>query len=162
MHAAVYAFGITLYELIARKEPYGSYECEHFDDILPLVANPGPDSSLVRPEIPASCPEELCKIIKECWAHHAHERPTFDQLAVRARALDLTAVGIGNGTAPVQEILYDMFPKHVSLRPRNPPGLRVHTRTWSHSKACRGQDTHSSSAPHSMHAQVTAGSTKQC
>jgi hypothetical protein len=109
----VYAFGITLYELISRNEPYSSHEGQNFDDILPLVANPGPDSSLVRPEIPPSCPEELRKIIKECWAHHAQDRPTFDDLALRARALDLTAVGIGPGS--VQEILYDMFPKHVSM-----------------------------------------------
>ncbi len=106
----MYAFGITIYELISRKEPYS--DTEYFDDILPLVANPGPDSSLVRPELPDSCPEELRKIIKECWAHYPDNRPTFEELGTRARCIDLSVFGMGTGT--VQDILLDMYPPHVS------------------------------------------------
>jgi hypothetical protein len=110
---AVYAFGITVCELISRKEPYSTFDGQTFEEIRALVSNPGPDSSLIRPHIPDSCPEELRKIIQECWAHHADNRPTFVHLAMRVRSLDLSAFGTGSDN--VHDILFDMYPPHVRI-----------------------------------------------
>ncbi len=107
----MYAFGIILYELISRKEPYSEIN-QRFDDILPLVANPGLGNQVVRPEIPPECPKELSDMMQECWSHTPAERPTFERLAQRARVLDLTTIGMGRDA--VQELFDDMYPKHVS------------------------------------------------
>jgi hypothetical protein len=112
MRSAVYAFGITMYELVSRKEPYSDIGI-NIEEILSLIAQTGPVEAPVRPDIPPSCPEELSKIIHDCWSQYAHNRPCFHVLAARARVLDLSAMGLGVG--PVKKIILDMYPKHVSL-----------------------------------------------
>jgi hypothetical protein len=110
----VYAFSIIVSELVSRREPYSRPGGHTFEDIALLVMNRGADGALVRPEVPASCPEELFKVMRECWAHSPAERPTFNQLADHCKALDLAAMG--TGTFPARELLLDLYPKHVSFQ----------------------------------------------
>ncbi len=38
----------------------------------------------LRPVIPPSCPGPLAAVMRECWARNPNERPSFEQLKVRA------------------------------------------------------------------------------
>jgi hypothetical protein len=40
-----------------------------------------------RLPIPADCPPELRKLIKECWRHHANLRPSFAEVLQRLREI---------------------------------------------------------------------------
>jgi hypothetical protein len=110
--STVYAFGITLFELISREEPYRIAQGETFESILPLVASPGPEGRILRPDIPESCPTQLRNVMTDCWSFEPQSRPSFEQLKSRVSALDFTACGFGPGR--MRQLLFDTYPRHVS------------------------------------------------
>eukprot|EP01129_Flabellula_baltica_P015733 TRINITY_DN8114_c0_g1_i1.p1 TRINITY_DN8114_c0_g1~~TRINITY_DN8114_c0_g1_i1.p1 ORF type:complete len:1122 (+),score=231.22 TRINITY_DN8114_c0_g1_i1:81-3446(+) len=67
----VYSFGIILWEIVARDEP--------FSDVspisIPLYVIRGE-----RPVIPKYCDEKLKKLIKRCWAKNPSKRPSFNDI----------------------------------------------------------------------------------
>jgi len=69
----VYSFGLILWCLLTRKEPYEEYEdLETFrNDIC---------YKHVRPRIPNDCLQSLRNLIERCWHHEPQERPTFQQI----------------------------------------------------------------------------------
>ncbi|KAN0042573.1 hypothetical protein ACTA71_011381 [Dictyostelium dimigraforme] len=67
----VYAFGIVLWEIIARKEPYENINSWS----IPVMVAKGE-----RPTIPADCPSEYSKLIKACWADKPKKRPSFKEI----------------------------------------------------------------------------------
>jgi tRNA A-37 threonylcarbamoyl transferase component Bud32 len=75
--ADAWSFGITLYELVTRRAPYGGV-ADSFGIIQAIVAGE-------RPPIPAEVPEAFARIIEACWAAEPARRPSFAQLG---RALD--------------------------------------------------------------------------
>ncbi|KAN0006671.1 hypothetical protein ACTFIU_003387 [Dictyostelium citrinum] len=67
----VYAFGIVLWEIIARKEPYENVNSWS----IPVMVAKGE-----RPTIPSDCPSEYSKLIKACWADKPKKRPSFKEI----------------------------------------------------------------------------------
>ncbi|XP_021360200.1 uncharacterized protein LOC110454806 [Mizuhopecten yessoensis] len=69
--ADVYSFGVILWEMLTRKQPYEG--CSVFQVLERVRLNK-------RPEIPSSCPAELTKFIQQCWAPAPSKRPPFKEI----------------------------------------------------------------------------------
>ncbi|XP_033743145.1 probable serine/threonine-protein kinase DDB_G0268876 [Pecten maximus] len=69
--ADVYSFGIILWEMLTRKQPYDG--CSVFQVLERVRLNK-------RPEIPPSCPTELAKFVQQCWAPVPSKRPPFKDI----------------------------------------------------------------------------------
>lgn len=71
----VYSFGIVMWELIARAEPYdgtGGVQVAY------MAVEQG-----LRPEIPSYCPEVFGELMEECWDSDPHQRPDFGNILER-------------------------------------------------------------------------------
>ncbi len=75
----VYSFGIILWELITRQEPYGG---KRGVQIAYAAAEQGK-----RPEIPSYVPRNYSVLMQECWADRPADRPTFNQILKRLFAM---------------------------------------------------------------------------
>mmetsp|Transcript_29050 Transcript_29050/g.57800 ORF Transcript_29050/g.57800 Transcript_29050/m.57800 type:complete len:1354 (-) Transcript_29050:61-4122(-) len=106
----VYSFGMILYEVYSRKDPY---EGEIVFEVLRMIADP-----LIRkrPLAPKSCPEEVRAIMSECLEHDSKQRPNFAGLDVRLKNLDVDKVEptILQGKKRTDKLLYDVFPRHIA------------------------------------------------
>ncbi|XP_024523510.1 serine/threonine-protein kinase HT1-like [Selaginella moellendorffii] len=73
--ADVYSYGMLSYQLVTGNIPF----------------KVGMDMEQVlrgkRPEIPATCPEFLSQLMRECWNHDAKERPSFSDICERLKQL---------------------------------------------------------------------------
>ena len=60
--------------------------------MLSVAALPGAQAAVgvvqkgLRPVIPSSCPAGLASVMRDCWQRDPRERPSFEQLKVRASA----------------------------------------------------------------------------
>mmetsp|Transcript_25718 Transcript_25718/g.37953 ORF Transcript_25718/g.37953 Transcript_25718/m.37953 type:complete len:1494 (+) Transcript_25718:46-4527(+) len=114
----VYSFGIILYELYSRKDPY---QGEDHVEVLELVADP---VICKRPPVPASCPPDVQTLMTDCLKGGPENRPTFEELDVRLKRLDVETVEPFEMQFSLQEakrlkqrtetLLFDVFPKHVA------------------------------------------------
>ncbi|KAH7709891.1 tyrosine-protein kinase SYK [Aphelenchoides avenae] len=67
----VWAFGVTVWEIFTRSEPFKHMKWHEVHDFL----NDGK-----RLDIPSSCPPEVNDLLRLCWMHDPTERPTFLEL----------------------------------------------------------------------------------
>mmetsp|Transcript_19358 Transcript_19358/g.28862 ORF Transcript_19358/g.28862 Transcript_19358/m.28862 type:complete len:88 (+) Transcript_19358:2197-2460(+) len=67
-----FSFGVVVWELFARQDPYPSMPPFQ---IVFAVGNQG-----ARPKINPSWPSHWIKLITDCWAEDPDERPTFDEI----------------------------------------------------------------------------------
>eukprot|EP00002_Diphylleia_rotans_P010349 TRINITY_DN207_c1_g2_i1.p1 TRINITY_DN207_c1_g2~~TRINITY_DN207_c1_g2_i1.p1 ORF type:complete len:2529 (-),score=565.37 TRINITY_DN207_c1_g2_i1:198-7784(-) len=74
--ADVYSFGIVMWEILTRKDPYD--DVQELANIHFLIFN-----QHRRPTLPPDLPDELEQIIKEAWNTNPEKRPTFKQITTR-------------------------------------------------------------------------------
>jgi len=69
----VYSFGIVLWEILTREEPFAEFQS--FDKFKDAICN-----KHVRPPIPNTCVESLKILMEKCWAPDPNVRPSFQQI----------------------------------------------------------------------------------
>jgi len=115
----VYSFGILLYEMYSRKEPY---EGEEVQDVLRAVADRHIQK---RPPVPAGCPSSIASVMKDCLVGDPELRPSFDEIDNRIKRMDTETADPGDqllsrGTKKMitssrnQDLLFKIFPKHIA------------------------------------------------
>jgi hypothetical protein len=85
-----YAFGITVWELIAGQIPYPTYRGAQ---VSALVFNAD-----IRPVIPANCPPAVATLMQRCWAREPKERPSMAEV----RRIMESGQALFEGTDPAQ------------------------------------------------------------
>ena len=115
----VYSFGIILYELYSRQDPYeGENPTRVLNEIVDKKINK-------RPPVPEVCPTRIAEIMKECVDANPEKRPTFEEIDLRIMRLDsvnVEPVRIGSGQHHIpkkkytseQDLIHQVFPKHVA------------------------------------------------
>jgi len=115
----VYSFGIILYEVYSRSNPY---EGEDHLEVLRLVADKKVNK---RPPVPKACPNAIASLMADCLVESAEARPSFEELDLRLKRLDVENVEPGAMNFSMQskkdqmadrnqEILFEVFPRHVA------------------------------------------------
>jgi guanylate cyclase, other len=101
----IYAFGIILYEVYSRSDPYCD-ETEGASKILKQIAEEGK-----RPPVPPSSPAEVQSLMTSCLLDQPDQRPTAEEIDIRLRRAAADQV------APKRDVkmsLFDMFPPHIA------------------------------------------------
>jgi len=115
----VYSFGIILYEVYSRSDPY---EGEDHLEVLRLVADKKVNK---RPPVPTACPSAIANLMTDCLVESAEARPSFEELDLRLKRLDVENVEPGAMNFSMQtkrnqiadrneELLFEVFPRHVA------------------------------------------------
>jgi len=90
------------------------YEGEDLTKVLRQVAD---RSVNLRPPIPASCPPKIQTLMSECLDGVPQKRPTFEELDLQLRRMDVAKIEPGNLPSikdRTKELLDEVFPKHVA------------------------------------------------
>eukprot|EP01087_Luapelamoeba_hula_P005494 TRINITY_DN1555_c0_g1_i2.p1 TRINITY_DN1555_c0_g1~~TRINITY_DN1555_c0_g1_i2.p1 ORF type:complete len:791 (-),score=155.72 TRINITY_DN1555_c0_g1_i2:21-2393(-) len=74
--ADVYSFGICLWEIYTRQDPFSHHS--DYDEFLKAVCR-----IHERPPIPENCPTELKALMEDCWHPLPESRPDFTQVCDR-------------------------------------------------------------------------------
>jgi serine/threonine protein kinase len=106
----IYSFGITLYEVYSRRDPY---EGEDPDNVLRLVAD---KSAKKRPSAPKHMCLKLKSIMDDCVEDEADQRPTFQEVDSRLTRIDAETADVGQTclTKVSTVSLFDIFPRHIA------------------------------------------------
>ena len=112
----VYSFGIILYEVYSRQDPYKG---ENMTEVLNQVANHLLNK---RPPVPPSCPPLAASLMSDCLVANPADRPTFEDLDLRIKRLHASSVEPGKMRLSWQtkkehrksDLLNDFFPTKVA------------------------------------------------
>jgi len=115
----VYSMGIILCEVYSRKDPY---EGENHMEVLHQVADPKINK---RPPVPKTCPPAMAGIMADCLGADPNNRPSFEELDLRLKRLDVENVEPGQTVFSMQKkkeqraarnesLLFEVFPRHVA------------------------------------------------
>jgi serine/threonine protein kinase len=118
----VYAFGIILYEVFSRKDPY---EGEDLATVIRQVADP---TLHKRTPVPNNCPPVIISLMSDCLVENPEARPTFEELDKRMLRVDVkdaaefstpnnkraSRMGTSPNRATTTVSLFDIFPKHIA------------------------------------------------
>jgi len=109
----VYSFGMILYEVYSREDPYKG---ENHWEVLKLICDPAVRK---RPPIPKGMPPAAASLMSDCLLAEPESRPTCTELDNRLRRLDVANVEPGRAAASYQErkssqLLLEVFPAHIA------------------------------------------------
>lgn len=115
----VYSFGIILYEVYSRSDPYFG---EDYHEVIKLIIDPKVNK---RPPAPENCPPQVQGLMSDCLVSIPHNRPTFEELDQRLRRMDVTTIEPGDLHLSHQskkssilertdQLLFDVFPQHIA------------------------------------------------
>lgn len=111
----VYAFGVILFEVYSRKEPY---EDEEFSGVMEKLIDPSMNK---RPGLPKGMPPQVQSLMAECFAEDPEERPSFKDLDIRLKAMDVAKVEpdlrrafAKKRDASKVSLLEEVFPPHIA------------------------------------------------
>lgn len=102
----VYSYGIIVYEVYSRKDPY---EGEDFEEVIKQVINPAINK---RPPVPKDCPPQLASVMCDCVVADPNERPTFEELDMRLKRIEVKSPESRMDRTKIS--LFDIFPKHIA------------------------------------------------
>jgi class 3 adenylate cyclase len=106
----VYSFGIILYEVYSRRDPYENED--NITDILRLVCD---KSAQKRPPAPTTMPEKVKALMADCVEDEPDKRPTFEELDKRLQRIDCEGADPTQTTTKKAGIsLFDIFPRHIA------------------------------------------------
>ncbi|XP_076954570.1 RAF-like serine/threonine-protein kinase 20 [Bidens hawaiensis] len=75
----VFSFGIVLWEIITREEPYANM---HYGAIIGGMVN-----NTLRPTIPSDCVPDWRRLMEQCWAPDPAVRPSFTEITNQLRVM---------------------------------------------------------------------------
>lgn len=115
----VYSFGIILYEVYSRKEPY---EGEDYESVIRDVTDTKVNK---RPPIPIACPDRIASIMLDCIDAEPFNRPSFEEIDLRLKRCSVENVEPGELHLSYQarkqlrarrddDLISKMFPKHIA------------------------------------------------
>lgn len=114
----VYSFGIILYEVFSRKDPYHG---EDVSQVLRDLVNPRKNK---RPPVPPACPAVVTPLYTDCIGEEPDLRPGFDEIDMRIRRLNTENIEPGEmhlssrkkkmQMERSEDLLYQVFPKHIA------------------------------------------------
>ena len=127
----MYAVGIILYEVYARKNPY---EGEDLASVLGKVLD---NMVSKRPPTPEGCPVEMERLMKKCWDKDPAKRPSCRELDMKLKSLNAARVEPTRRSVSMQRVkntggtdglLEEVFPAHVAEALRNGEKVEPETR----------------------------------
>lgn len=105
----VYSFGIILYEVFSRRDPY---EDEDYDEVMQLVADKKVQK---RPPAPRHMPDAVKALMQDCVEDDPEKRPLCEELDTRLKRIDADAVNASQNTGKSATVsLFDIFPRHIA------------------------------------------------
>ena len=105
----VYSFGIILYEVYSRRDPYEG------EDPMLVLKEVMDRNIRRRPAFPANMPAPVQSLMRDCIDDDPEKRPTFEELDTRLKRADAEDVDAGHGTKKSSAIsLFDIFPRHIA------------------------------------------------
>jgi class 3 adenylate cyclase len=106
----VFSFGIILYEVYSRRDPYEGEG--NAKEILRLVCD---QAIKKRPEAPISMPDKVKSLMADCVEDEPDKRPTFEELDKRLQRIDSEGAD-PNETPKIKTgiSLFDIFPRHIA------------------------------------------------
>ena len=105
----VYAFGIILYEVYSRRDPYDG---ENPIEVLRLVAV---QEVRKRPPAPRNMCDKVKSLMDDCLEEEPDKRPTFEELDLRVKRIDAESAVAGVPTNAKSAVsLFDIFPRHIA------------------------------------------------
>ena len=136
----MYAFGLTLWEVYARADPYEGL------DVKAVVAGVKDTACAqeMRPVLPPKIPAEIAVLIKSCWHQDPSCRPKANEVGRTLKTLDVSAMGVQGAKKSHENahaVLHDIFPKHVAdkvlvLFASSDHIYELHTYTHAQKQAC--------------------------
>lgn len=72
----IYSYAVVLWEICSRKTPYNEVSAPMAIVRLVTVEKKRPNLTIIPPD----CPPTLIEIIKQCWSHEPHDRPSFSEI----------------------------------------------------------------------------------
>lgn len=105
----VYSFGVILYEMYSRKEPY---EGEHPKEVLRLVAD---KMVRKRPGVPKNMPTPIQTLMADCLDEESVKRPSFSEIDVRLKRINADSANPAHTPVKNSQLsLFDIFPRHIA------------------------------------------------
>lgn len=119
----VYSFGIILYEVYARRDPYDG---EDYERVIQLICDTTVNK---RPPVPPAMPQEVASLLMSaCLLANPEERPTFDELDLLLKRFQVANVEPSPAEFSKQlkpnddskraarnaNLLDEIFPKHIA------------------------------------------------